>query len=126
MENINRLGLWLCVTYLLFTCLCALALIYPSADSKGNFVIAQIPIALQLALLDSVGLADFQFLKNWTFPLAYALLVPPTIVFIYFASLPLARTWGRSKLLVVFIVLSPFIYGVVQAFLRTLYRAANF
>jgi hypothetical protein len=102
-----------------------LVLIYPSADSKGNFVIAQIPIALQLALLNALGLTDFQFVKQWTFPLAYAFLVPPTLALIYFTGLLLTWAWGRSRLLVIFIALSPLIYGVIRAFLRTLYRVAN-
>ena len=75
---LNKLGLILCITYIVLTLLCCYSAY--GADNKGNFVLLQLPISLQLALLDLLGFLDQLYGLSWVS--AYAWIMPPTLIFL--------------------------------------------
>ena len=76
----SRSGLVLCLTYVAFTIWCIASALL-SSDVKSRFVLLQLPIAAQGALLDAIGLG--QLLHSLTWLSAYALLALPTAVLLY-------------------------------------------
>lgn len=90
----NKTGVALCAIYLLLTGLCLWATYSGGPDFKGQFVILQLPIALQLGLLDFVGFCAFTHNLSWL--TGYLILAPLTYYFcmvLVFSSL----TYGRVQ-----------------------------
>ncbi|MGB4925451.1 MAG: hypothetical protein WBP25_03015 [Giesbergeria sp.] len=62
-----------------------------SGDFKGQFVFLQLPIAIQGALLQEIGLGPL--LEKLTLVTAYIFIALPTFIFLYFTG------WFISRLL---------------------------
>jgi hypothetical protein len=84
----NRLGALLCILYASIIALCVGAAF--SADTKGHYVLLQLPIAFQMAGLDALGMASKFNGMSWV--TSYAILALPTFLFLYFLG------WGISRL----------------------------
>lgn len=87
----SKIGLILCFLYSEITGLCVWASLGSPGDSKGKFVLLQLPLALQLAALDWLGLG--RTLSNLSWVGAYLLVGLPTLALLYGAG------WGLGKLL---------------------------
>lgn len=81
--RINRTGLVFCALYVVATCTC-FALAFSSGDFKGRFVFLQLPIALQLSVLSSLGLGPL--LTNLSWVAAYVVIAIPTFGLLYFSG----------------------------------------
>ena len=103
------------------TLLLAWAALSSEGDPKGHFVLLQLPIALQLAVVDSLGLATY--LEEWSFPVAYSVFVPTACIFLYASGVAVTHVWARSRPLAVAIVLTPYIIYLFRTPFRQLYRA---
>ena len=80
-RRVSRAGAALCAVYVT-GCIAAVAYsVLASGDPKGRFVIFQMPIVVQGALLDSVGLGSLLVGLSW--PAAYALLALPVLPLLY-------------------------------------------
>ena len=77
----NILGLSLCGVYCATTAACWLVAYAPDSDDDGRLILKQLPIALQLGLLDWLGFSHFLRKLSWF--QAYALLFPSTLGFLY-------------------------------------------
>ena len=71
----------LCAFYIVVAGACVAFAFGVSGDPMGHFVILQLPIALQLALLDTLGLGVFLEQLSWVS--AYILLGIPTLLALY-------------------------------------------
>ncbi|MBA2079279.1 hypothetical protein PCA_12285 [Rhodanobacter sp. PCA2] len=97
----SKTGLTLCFLYLVIVGLCALASLGSSGDPKGEFVLLQLPLALQLAALDWLGLS--RALSNLPWAGAYLLVGLSTLALLYGLGWGLgklfgwATSWGRSR-----------------------------
>jgi len=121
MRRFNRLGLSLCAIYLALTLILVLAALSADGDPKGHFVLLQLPIALQLAVVDLLGLTNH--MREWSFPVAYSVFVPATCIALYASGIAISYVWGRSRPLAVAIVLTPYVIFLFRTPLRQLYRA---
>ena len=120
MRRLNLLGIFLCLMYLALT----LLLVWASrseGDPKGQFVLLQLPIALQLGVVDSLGLA--KYMREWSYPVAYSVFLPAACIILYAFGVGVTRAWHRSKVLAVAIVLAPWVIFLFRTSLRQLYRA---
>jgi hypothetical protein len=104
MRHLNRLGLILSVVYLALTLFLVWAALRTEGDLKGQFILLQLPIALQLAVLDLLGLAAH--MHQWSFPVAYSVLVPAACFALYISGIAVTHVWSRSRSLTVAIVLT--------------------
>lgn len=120
MRRLNLLGISLCAVYLVLTLLLVWASRSGEGDPKGQFVLLQLPIALQLGVVNSLGLA--KYMREWSFPVAYSVFVPVTCIILYASGVGVTRAWHRSKVLAVAIVLSPWAAFLFRTPLRQLYR----
>lgn len=77
----SRTGLLLCVPYAALIAGCIAFVFLGSADPKGSYVLLQLPIALQSALVAGIGLAPR--LESISWPAAYALLAGPVFALLY-------------------------------------------
>lgn len=77
----SRIGIILCLIYAVLIVIC-LAIAYSvDGDFKGQYVILQLPLVLQMTVVHGLGLsAKFQ---NVSWVGAYAILAPPTFVLLY-------------------------------------------
>lgn len=76
----SRIGIILCVLYALVIATCV-AIAATSGDFKSSYVLLQLPIALQMALIAALGLVPLVEHLSW--PEAYALLATPTFAILY-------------------------------------------
>ena len=120
MYRLNRLGLSLCTAYLVLTLILAWAAHSAEGDPKGQFVLLQLPIALQLATADFLGLATY--IREWSFPIAYSFFVPAACIVLYASAVAVSRIWCRSKSIAIAIVLAPWIIFMFRTPLRQLYH----
>ena len=77
----SRVGGGLCLAYLV---LAAASAVYGASlvgDNKGRFVFLQLPIVLQAALLDGLGLSPV--LSGLSWPAAYLIIGVPTLALLY-------------------------------------------
>lgn len=86
----SKIGFILCFLYSLIAGLCVLASVSSTGDPKGEFVLLQLPLALQLAALDWLGLSSA--LSNLSWVAAYMLIGPPTLALLYSVG------WALGKL----------------------------
>lgn len=121
MNRINRLGLALCIIYLLITSFCLWGAYSAGSDFKGQFVALQIPIVLPLTLIDLLGLREWT--KEWGWLISYAAFVPLTLFVLYYIGVAITRIWHHSKVLAVIIVLLPWFIIWFRQPLMVLYRA---
>lgn len=77
----SRLGLALCALYVTIVGVCAALAITGSGDPKGRFAFLQLPIALQAAALDALGLGWLMERLSWG--AAYLVLGVPTLAALY-------------------------------------------
>jgi hypothetical protein len=75
----SKLGIGLCLVYACIIAIC-LFMAY-GADSKGEFVLMQLPISLQMALIPK---SLYPMLANVSWLNAYLLFATPTFALLYF------------------------------------------
>lgn len=80
----SKFGIAFCLTYLLVIVVCVGFALTAHDDPKGQFVFAQIPIAVQGSL--AVGLGFGPTLARLSWPEAYLYLAGPTFVLLYVAG----------------------------------------
>ena len=100
----SRFGIVLVMLYLILTVLTVLAAWY-TGDDKGRFVLLQLPLALQMALLDTLGLMGWFAGLSWS--AAYFVFVPATCICLYHLGKSLSCVWRHHKLLTVGLILLP-------------------
>lgn len=76
----SRIGFLLCTTYAAIIAIC-FALAFSADDFKGQYVFLQLPIALQMAALETIGLTPLLRDVSWTG--TYLLLALPSFMFLY-------------------------------------------
>jgi len=79
----SRTGIAFCTVYVLLA-IASVAWGLSVDDSKGRFVLLQLPLALQIAGLDAFGVLPYLEGLSWT--ATYLLIVPPTLVVLYSAG----------------------------------------
>jgi len=80
----SRIGKTLCLIYALIIAVC-IALAYSAGgDFKGRYVFLQLPIVIQMAGIDVIGLSPK--LQNLSWVGAYGVLGLPTFLFLYFVG----------------------------------------
>lgn len=80
----SKFGIAFCLTYLLAIVVCVGFTLTANGDPKGQFVVAQIPIALQGSLAVGLGFGPAMAKLSW--PEAYLYLAGPTFVLLYVAG----------------------------------------
>ncbi|MCD0246738.1 hypothetical protein JWH11_20025 [Xanthomonas melonis] len=83
-------GVALCVLYAMPMSLCLWIAQQADGDDKGRFVMLQLPLTPQLALLDAIG-AD-AWLRGLSWLTSYLVLVPPFLVVLYLLG-SLVQAW---------------------------------
>ena len=92
----SRIGLSFCALYAAAIVGC-IALAYSgSSDFKGQFVFLQLPIAIQGALLQEIGLVPL--LEKLTWVTAYIFIASPTFVLLYFTGWFISRFLSNPAL----------------------------
>lgn len=77
----SRIGLWLCGIYAATIAACVGFVFLGNTDFKGNYVLLQLPIALQSVIVSNLGLGPF--LKDISWLAAYALFASPVFALLY-------------------------------------------
>ena len=77
----SRAGFILCVMYAVVIALCFVVTLWAEGDFKGQFVLLQLPIALQGAALQSVGLGPLLERLSWVS--SYFVIGLPTFALLY-------------------------------------------
>lgn len=91
----SRIGLFLCALYAI-TIACCIVLSYSaSGDFRGQFVFLQLPIALQGAVLQALGLDQFLGQLSWV--AAYLFIGLPAFAFLYFTGWSISRLLSNSR-----------------------------
>lgn len=80
----SRIGTTLCLIYALIIIVCFAFAYSADGDFKGQYVFLQLPIVLQMAGIDAIGLSPK--LQNLSWVGAYGLLGLPTFLFLYFVG----------------------------------------
>jgi hypothetical protein len=91
----SRVGSGLCLAYALSA---AASVAYGAlvvGDSKGRFVFLQLPIVLQGALLDGLGLSPL--LSGLSWPAAYLIIGLPTLALLYGLGVLIDRAGAKSQ-----------------------------
>ncbi|CAB3634349.1 MAG: hypothetical protein J0I68_26005 [Achromobacter sp.] len=83
-------GIVFAALYLAIVILCIAGALSADGDDKGRFVLLQLPLALQLALLHELNLDRLLGELSWVG--GYLLIGLPTLALFYFAG------WGLEKL----------------------------
>lgn len=91
--KLNKLGVALCVVYLLMTLLLVWSAFSTNGDAKGQFVLLQPPIALPLMLLDVLGVSGL----NWSWSVGYAIFIPLILLVLYYVGVGFTHLWRQSK-----------------------------
>lgn len=79
--RLSRLGTAFALLYLLPTLACMVMALSSASDPKGYFVLLQLPIALQMAALSALGMADSFRDISWVE--GYLLLGLPVVLALY-------------------------------------------
>jgi hypothetical protein len=85
----SKIGLTFCLIYVAFAGLCIWASLDSSGDPKGSFVLLQLPLTLQLGLLDWLGLDSL--LRGASWPAAYSVIGSLTLVALYLSGWLVSR-----------------------------------
>ena len=83
LKTMSRGGFVLCVMYAAVIVLCFVMALLAKGDFKGWFVMLQLPIALQAAALESVGLGLLLELEHLSWVSAYFVIGLPTFALLY-------------------------------------------
>lgn len=89
----SRLGITFALVYLLPSMTCVAMALSSGIDSKGSFVLLQLPITLQLAALSALGMADS--LRDLSWDGGYLFLGLPVLLALYGFGRWLERLVGR-------------------------------
>jgi hypothetical protein len=81
LHAMSKTGLTLCALYALGITVCIALVFLGDGDPKGRYVLLQVPIALQSALVVGIGMAPL--LEDISWLAAYALLAGPVFVLLY-------------------------------------------
>jgi hypothetical protein len=92
-RRFSRLGLGLCITYLVLALAAVAWSALAAGDPKGRFVLVQLPIAIQAAVLDSLGLGSLLDGLSWVG--AYIALALPTFALLYGVGALVERPFTR-------------------------------
>jgi hypothetical protein len=95
LNALSKLGLGLCVVYLAIVCICVYGANTGGEDSKGAYVLLQLPLALQMAALDAIGLRGLYSGLSWV--AAYLLFVPLTLIFLYSVGSALGKVFALVR-----------------------------
>lgn len=91
----NKLGVFFSVFYIVTSVLCVVYAFDPVYDEKSRFVLLQLPVAVQTAVLlplfNSIGYLDPLLDMSWV--QAYALCVLPFIFVLYFSGVFLSKVF---------------------------------
>ena len=87
----SKIGLSFCILYLALTAFFVWGSQNAGGDAKGAFVLLQLPLAFQLAFIDWLGLDKVT--QGWSWGVSYAVIVPLTLLFLYYAG------WAISRLI---------------------------
>jgi hypothetical protein len=105
--DMSKTGMAFCLIYMLIIILCCSLALWADGDPKGQFVLLQLPLALQLGILHKIGL-DTLLPNSWF--VGYLVIVPPTFAPLYcfgwFIEYMKAR---KQETLLVFIILIVYI-----------------
>jgi hypothetical protein len=112
MHRLNHFGLVACAVYLALTLLVVWAWT-TSTDEKGQIILLQLPIALQLDLIQKLGL--LKYTQDWSYPFAYAVCIPVTSALLYLSGVAISHIWLRSKPLAIAIFLAPWLIAWAPA-----------
>lgn len=85
----SRYGLLFCAIYATVICICLALAFSAGGDFKGQFVFLQLPIALQGAALQFLGLGSLLATLSWV--AAYVAIAIPTFGLLYFTGWFLQR-----------------------------------
>ena len=90
----SKVGLVLAFIYFLIVMICV---IWANTllDSKSNFVILQLPLALQMAGLHEIGLLKYFAGISWT--MAYVLIGIPTLLWFYFIGYFIEKVFSKIR-----------------------------
>ena len=91
----SRFGAFLASLFLLPTAICVGIAFGATADPKSKFVFLQLPIALQLALLDGIGLQPLLSDLGWVS--AYLLVVVPTALVLYMLGSVVGKLFAGGR-----------------------------
>ena len=80
----SRIGKILCLIYASIIIVCFAFAYSADGDFKGQYIFLQIPIVLQMAGIDAIGLSPK--LQNLSWVGAYGLLGLPTFLLLYFVG----------------------------------------
>jgi hypothetical protein len=87
--RLSKLGVAFALFYVLPTLVCVAWSLAPG-DSKGSFVLLQLPVALQLAALHEMGFGE---LSSMSWVEAYIFLATPVVVILYIAGRSIGRMY---------------------------------
>jgi hypothetical protein len=87
----SKIGLSFCILYLALTALFVWGSHDAGSDTKGAFVLLQLPLTFQLGFIDWLGLD--QVTDGWSWGVSYAVIVPLTLLFLYYTG------WGISRVI---------------------------
>lgn len=82
--KLSKTGLILAGWYVIPAATCIYYGYSDQGDPKGSFVLKQIPIVLQMAAADSIGLGGI--LEHMSWIAAYIVFIPLTVIFLYFSG----------------------------------------
>ena len=91
----SKIGLGFCILYLALTALFVWGSYNAGSDTKGAFVLLQLPLTFQLGLIDWLGLD--QVTEGWSWGVSYAVIVPLTLLFLYHAGWVISRVIRGSR-----------------------------
>lgn len=77
----SKSGLTLCFLYVAISVLCVWGSFDAGVDSKGSFILLQLPLTFQLEALDWLGFRPLLTKMSW--PVAYASVGPLTLALLY-------------------------------------------
>lgn len=92
----SKIGLSFCILYLALTALFVWGSHDAVGDTKGAFVLLQLPLTLQLGFIDWLGLD--QVTDGWSWGVSYAVIVPLTLLFLYYAGWVISRVIRGSRM----------------------------
>lgn len=76
----SKTGIAFVLVYVLITAIC-LVMLFSTSDPKGRYVFLQLPIALQMAVFNTLDLDKYLMPINWF--CAYIIFWLPTVFFLY-------------------------------------------
>jgi hypothetical protein len=85
----SKIGLAFCLVYVALAGLCIWASLDSAGDPKGSFVLLQLPLVLQLGLLDWLGLSSL--LRGASWPVAYSAIGSLTLAVLYLSGWLVSR-----------------------------------